>query len=841
MKFPSSFFSGMRYSNPFYEKRHELRVDRYTGSRFLGNSMFWKHLGKIHPKYVYRADSIEYRSIKVMITESILMVSLVLIFSVSLYLRYVPGLDFSNAMQSSYWSSGIESVSTLDGLWEWMGTSLVAKVYSSRETFQESNSGLVPPPKWLSMTPSESSLYVAGYGIFSLEDYPSWSPYLVGGEPFRSNVLLGPVRVRQYAVSADGSELREKAAEVDVPSDLASAYTWVPANITQQYSTTSSTSGITYPASGFVFDFSQSMATTKDQLSLLRNASWIDSTTRAITIEVSVLNTRLEAVSNTVILAEISADAFSIPNIESQTVPIIIPSSELSSSFLMSIAAFAMFTAYGIFMVNSFFMTGIFDYFTYFWNLVDIALITLYFIYIGGVLIEESEVPSALSPILSPLQSMFRPFSFYTELASGERNFAATVAILAWIRVVKVLALFGPFRLSIKVTESVVSYLALLMIPVVAIAWILAAIFAPIFPTITDAVYGIFFIYSHSVDLLPSLWNDHQGAGVVWLSVFLLFMWLIVPGILVGTALRAFRVYAEELEEAQAFNDSDRQSLYPPGVDLSRWWHRDVVSVFIFTWIWRLRGVDLFKEPEEDVGFPEEQEIELLMLPDIIQRRWADKKAELTEIVEVLNTKKRKLSVGRSSKFGDRMTRLMSAVSKTQSQLMKSFTGLASRTKLGLGPLTIFSISSAKSITRIQLQRLLDSDKELVEVLKSQESFDVSQTDRDSDSSRPSSPSSGTCPSSLEPKPMRLRAIDVIRKFNTPKAVSKVMVVSALLAGVNGQSGKSKVKDGLADILVEVEAAWKDQLASLMESVNALTEDLIDLRKAVDNRALLNT
>lgn len=791
-------------TNPFYDRRHEFQVDRLTGSRFLGKSVFWRHLGKVQTKHVYRCESVEFRSLKLMVTETFLVVLVGLFFSITISMEYSGPFGQSVVSQNDFWKAGVDKINNLDQAWDWISDELVPRVFSSSESFTDSSSGLTPPPDWLSMNAIDSSRFVDSYGVYSLLDYPSWSPHFVGGSPFEGTILLGPVRVRQIASTL-------KTAPNNLSESIEDAFIYKPENITQQVEWISG-KGTPFGGGGYTFDFRSSANETLTALSHLRTESWIDASTTALLIEVSVFNSRTGVVANTVITIEVLDNPSQSVAVEVNSFPIRIPLPGVPPSYVMAITTCAAFLAFTIFLIDLALLAGPLDFFTYAWNLLDVVLVILYFVYIGKWLSISTDIPSVLAPAISPLQSVFRPYSYYMDNQAELRALEAVLSVLIWLRLVKPLALVGPFRTTIKVIERMIWTMTWYILPITVaisfgIAWGLSIVDPTDFPSLTDGFYGMFFIFAHGMDLVPKVLEKPEISGPL-LAGFALLMWVMLPGVCVAVALRCYRNYMQELKEAEEHNSADKMAVPPPGIDMNRWWHKDIVTAYIFTWVKRIKGVELYKEPEEDIGLADEQEIDLVLLPEIVQRRWSERRAELVEILEN-KPKPKRLTVGRSSQFGERMSRLMSAISKTQSKIFKRVPSVRAQNISIRGGLDPVSINS--KITRIQLKRLLDSDKQLSALLKDQ------------------------CGS----KDGKVRAIDVIRKFNAPAAATKAIILSTLLGntGFRPDGSSSMIRKGLEDVVNEFEASWKEQFTHVMESVTAIMEDIAELSELVEQRA----
>ncbi|CAK0877884.1 unnamed protein product [Prorocentrum cordatum] len=141
-----------------------------------------------------------------------------------------------------------------------------------------------------------------------------------------SNVMLGSVRLRQLRVSKNtGCHVSKLAAHVFPncyasysdsyrsnvtyaprfgPTYLKSAFAWKDASETNQISIRGSLN--TYGADGFVADLPFNRSDSAVMIRDLWNSNWVDSATRAVVIELSVLNTNVNVIVNSRILFEFS-------------------------------------------------------------------------------------------------------------------------------------------------------------------------------------------------------------------------------------------------------------------------------------------------------------------------------------------------------------------------------------------------------------------------------------------------------------------------------------------------------------------------------------------------------
>ena len=818
------------HTNPFEVYKHELSVDRHTGNRFLGKSMFWRNFESTPKKHVYRSTSVEYRSIKLMLVETVLIVLATVLFSFCTTQQYDSISNLSAIAQARFWESSVGSVTNISTFWSWMSTDLPSLVFSSQGSVPDVSAQLIPPTGWLSMTADESVGYVSVNGLFSIQSEPDWRALTVGGSPFDGNVILGPLRVRQVALTDAGEELTTKEKLIGTPSEIVSAFEWNSANMTQQ-AVVSTASGFKIPASGYVFDFPLSLTEARSQTDLLKEWSWIDESTEAVVVELGVLNSRSGYVSSSLMV-------FSFDNSTVTPTYIQIPLSAGSLNFgakegwmLVTFGIFCAFTFFQVFIV---FFAGPVDYFTYCWNLIDVVIVVLFFVLAHRIVSDLPNMPSALLPVFGPVHAWFKPFSVFMDSYASARRIAAALLVLTWLRLMKPLMLFAFARPTIKIIQGTVFRLCFVILPFLAIFGILVAAFSgalhtPLFSS-SNTFYSLWGLYANGVDVMSNFWENRDSAVPLYIF-FLAVMYFFLPCVCIDVAFRAHAAYSREAVAARQYATSDRLGAEPTGIDPDSFWHSSVMTVFFYTWFHRLRGVDLIPEKDEDIGFPEEQWIDLDMLPETIQSRWVEKRAELIELTEVKRKKPKLIASMNESMFGKRMSRLYSAASKTASrvfggQLKSARTSVAARRLSGIS-------KNDRVISRVQLQRLLDYDDELVEILRDAEGFESPLSSRPSSPVPPSESGSGSSRTSVV---RTIRAIDVIRRYKTAEAMNKKILLESLLGSSKLQTDHSHraVKKGLSEVVTELETTWKSQLVLFSESVAAITADLAKIQSSLD-------
>jgi len=220
---------------------------------------------------------------------------------------------------------------------------------------------------------------------------------------------------------------------------------------------------------------------------------------------------------------------------------------------------------------------------------------------------------------------------------------------------------------------------------------------------------------------------------------------------------------------------------------------KNALMVFLYTYFHKLRGVQLVKEDEENIGMPDEQYIELNCLPGYVSEAWVNKQRELqTMLIDA----ERKMEGSKQSH---------SALANIGSKMRPTmFGGKAPSKSKERVPRVNDQI-----ISRLQLQRLIDSEPQLQEVLKAK------------------------------------RAIDVVRRFRTERGPDpateyfsmqeNVILKLDQLEKVGLQIDFSDVEilkmvsNGLNDALTEVQNQWRSELTILLESASKISSDLIEM------------
>ena len=820
------FFMHRSY-NPFVAHKDALTVVRDNDSRYLGNQMFWQYMDRIPPKHLYRPATVEYRSFKVIFLESFVVVLLLIFLAI-----YVPALYSSTAQLSGVFASRFWYVTdnpvSITQVYGWLRDELVPGVYSHSTVYADVAEYLQFPQDWLLMNRSVAVGYPEEEGLFDVSEASTgWDRRLIGAEPSENLLLLGSVRLREISLLSNppeachlgtspcySSPLSESASldESRFSTPTTTPFIYSRSNITLEPSL--SLSRNTLVGSGYVYDLALNKSDTLADISALESAGWIAPSSRALIVEISLVNSRI----NTVVS---SVEVFIFDGSGLATLYTIGPLTEapspetMSAQFTLFILVFVAVSGFALFNLFILLKQGPVNYFSSWWNVLDLVTITLLYIMIAYILDPISYVPSALSSVYSVVPNLFVPQITYLARSEYIRTYLSVLSVMLFVRAIKCLTLIGDFRTSVKLFEKSVYQLAIFL-PIVLLAT--TGIILGSFVILNQSEYGVwetttssFYVFivaaarSLPHQVIPTSLFSPNVVGAVFIYVGLAIVtWVIVPGVIFGLVAFVLRTYTRELNEALALIEADKSALYPPGIARERFWHRDVTRVFLFTWFHRLRGYEFIVESEEEVGTPDEQFIEIELLPSFIQEKWIETRARLVDMF--MN---KGISVNKSlTKMGKRKSSIgmyMSAASSFLGALKSGSTSMS-----GLFTSNIASAKEETKISRIQLQRLLDSDPSIVQKLLQ----DMGQ----------------------EANGLRtIRALDLIRKYKSREAVNRKMVMDHLIGEDASVSRPGALSQrGLMRAIDDIDSFYRGEVFSISETCSDLSKDLVELKSALD-------
>lgn len=807
-----------RSYNPFVTKKDELSVVRDNDSRYLGNQMFWKYLDRIPSKHLYRPVTIEYRTMKVIFLETILVIFILVLFALYIPFTHPPPAQTASAHTNPYWLSEA-TPSAVANVYDWLGANLTCGVFSRSTEYADVSGYLSFPPDWLLMNRSSAVAFVEEEGLFDLSEVSTgWDRRVIGGEPSMNLLLLGPVRMREISVIASPSSSCGLNIETCFPVPVSESsildesrpapLVFLPSNITLE--TTLSVPPDTLLGDGYIYDMSLNKSDAVSDIQGLELSDWIVESTRAVVVEISFLNSRVKAIVTSIFVFVFDGSGIAIPEALG---PVLQPSQpdNITAQVTIFILLFLAVFCFAVYLLFLFLKQGPVDYFSSWWNVFDLVLVTIFFITIGLVLDPVNSPPSQLAPVYTVVPTLFIPQIVLLGRLESLRTYFAVLSVMLAVRLVKCFTLISAFRKTVKVFEKTL-YQLIILLPfiILGVTGIVLGSYiilsgTPPWRTTSSSFYAVIATAARSIprDLFSVTLPVPTAVGAVFLLVSLIVVaWVIVPGILLGLITAVIRRYEGEMDEAQALISADKAALYPPGVSRDGFWHRDVVRVFLYTWFHRVRGYELVHETEEEVGTPEDQSIELELLPPFLCDKWVNMRSRLVDMV---------VNKGATvSKSLTKMGRRRSSIGMYMSAASSVFGALKSGTTSMSGFFTS-NLSLAKDetkISRVQLQRLIDSDPSIIPTLLQQ------------------MPEVGT---------KTIRALDIIRKYKSREAVNRKMILDHLIgedtvltgSGTSGQTG-------LMRAINDIDTFYQGEVFSISEACTDLSKDLLELKSALD-------
>jgi hypothetical protein len=792
--------------NPFEKHRDDLDQHKLNNT-FLGHTMFWSHCDLIPTQNIYRTNQHEYKNLKLMFLEMIFF--FIMLLCLTTFATNGQYVEFeSREQQTAFWKvckkvrgARLPDCSlgqdTEAGWYSYMKNTFTPIVFNGKET--------LPP------LVDQDFLYDLD------ENSVEWAPRYLGDT--RTTVLLGQVRFRQvrvlpnrgctipenmtdvhrrcYSQFQDDRQSRKFYAKRRIPGDILPCYVWQEQNRTEMQPI----SGLmgTYPGDGFLFDLPLNRTQLQQMLRDMEEWEWIDVQTRAIVGEVTVFNPNVNLIIVNRFLFEFAPTGQMKPHHDVFVLPTryltMTPGGRDSMFFFLQVLTsmcFLCFFVYHLVLLRK----APYQYVKYTWNLMDLVIIALYNVY--GVhryrILTLFSQDNNLQPEISGLPLVYMPYAQLEESFRSAQAVFAWICLLSWIRVLKYLSLAQTFRVLIRTIEAACFQLAIFsfLYVSVTIGFAIAYVIGFGAADTTDGIYStfggcffmLFFMMIGGVNLEPLLGNSSVSFMSNWVLRYLLFCsYMVLIALLLFNFFMAIvvDVYSRMVIQMSDFSPDAHRKKNP-------------CMVFLYTYWYKWRGVQLVKEDEADVGSPDEQHLEVVHLPGFLNDVWQQKQHALAEMIREAEAKMGDDRAGGESRQG--------LLSKLSSKATGKDPPSAKKSK-------DLPKVNPNFISRLQLQRLLDDSPDLQAVLGAK------------------------------------RAIDVVRRFRTARGPdpyteiarmqeSVIMKLDALeKVGLNLQfkevESLQMVSNGLNDALTEVESQWRTELTTLLESCSSISSHLIDL------------
>jgi hypothetical protein len=791
--------------NPFETYRDELEQHR-TDSHFLGHTMFWKHSDQIPVKHIYHTDNIEYRNMKLMFLE-MLFYFLHLFALTTFVTNTASSVEYeTREQQLAFWQicakpvdMGVPACSLRDntaaGFYGYLKDVFVPTIFNGIESYPE--------------------MFDQDF-LYDLDEKSvEWAPRYLGDT--NTTVLLGLVKMRQLRVVPNqGCTLPLNMTEIHprcygpffseyqsymmyakkkTPRSIMPCYKWRPQNETEMQEMIGSFGE--YPGEGYMFEFPLVQSEALDMITLLEEWQWVDVQTRAIILEVSTFNPNVNIIATNRILFEFGPtgelkpvhDVFVLPT---QYLTLSTTGSG-STLFLWQVACtvgFVFLTIYHAVLISK----DPFTFWTYTWNLADVTNLILFYAYVyyRYQILTIFSQDNNLQQELAGMPLVYMPYiNLQTPFQRGQA-ILAWLCLFSWMRLLKYLSLSKTFRVLIRTLEAccfqlfIFSFLYLSVTIGFTIAFVVGFGAADttdgLYATFSGCFFTLFFMLVGGADLEPILGRGTVSYMHNWYLRYALFvMYMILISLLFFNFFMAIVIdtYTRVSIQLADFNMDGASKKNP-------------CMVFLYTYFYKWKGVQLVKEDEENIGQPDEQYIETDLLPGFLAQAWKGKQVALIEMIATAEKQaqdERNASGGQG--IGGRLRRSL---------------GGADGSKRGSKALPALN---DKLISRLQLQRLLDDDPALREVLGA------------------------------------TRAVDVIRRFRADRGPDPYQEITRLQesvilkldslekVGLNLEFAEvdtlKMVSNGLNDALTEVQNQWRTELTTLLESCSTISNHLIDL------------
>jgi hypothetical protein len=828
----------------------EILEEATDKGRFVGDTMFWKFFEDIDIDRIYHTDSVEYRNLRVMFWETLFYVLMMVMFTVYVYQLQSRDSYDAREEQASYWSGctsgdqcSIREVDSVSTFWRWMENELVPRAYTAYSV----------------STPVVARIMTT----FANNDFPiTFSPRFVGAQ--MSNVILGAVRVRQLRVKKnEGCTVSKLASHVfpdchaayssDIrstvdfaprfgPTYLKSAFKWSGENVTRQIPI-SGTLGV-YGGDGFVADLPFNRSDSAVMIRDLWNSKWVDSGTRAVVIELSVLNTNVNVIVNSRILFEFGPAGSVIGKVDSNAARVLFftPATKAGPAlnvFLLQIVLLILFTVFTMYVFwlmyktcNNFlgenpmkFLTKakctqkvsilwstVFHYFRYGWNFVDLVIITFFYTHVAFrcMTYATKGSESALAPDVIGHPEVFMPFAKVMQPLVLGNNILSLLALAIWVKTFKYLCMSSYFRLIVRLIEKCAARLVVFSILLVVVFFGFAVAFfmgfggtVQSFSTMTGSFLVLFFLLMDGFKVQDQWFDPGQDSWMpVMFVVYIASIYFVMLNIFVAVLLDVYAT--SNLGDREKVNDSTR---------------KNPMMVFIKTYYNWMKGLSLVKDDAEEFLKTEDLDISLELLPGIVRRKWIEKKRRLHKIASDAFAGM-ELYPDDPTVMPEKQDGTLALPNTTQS-LMGSSKGMDR-------PAPIYEVpqaAMAQQVSKDQLQRLMDEDESLPMLLGSKRAVDVIRRFKAESEAFEESDVDGMNPA----------------KKLQQTVFSKVDRLEQVKFGDEDESEVphipeiSEITEAMSQSIGEVRNEFRAQLTLIIEATAGLFEHMVDVTQAMDS------
>lgn len=496
-------------------------------------------------------------------------------------------------------------------------------------------------------------------------------------------------------------------------------------------------------------------------------------------------------------------------------------------------------------------------FFTYFWSIVDISILSLFFMWFMVSIAIFNEVANApnLVPEVIGDPEMFFPVGHIIPELDFSGSLLAALGLVSWLKILKYFTLIDWFHAFVRVIErcfcNLLLFTGLLFVVLFGFAVALHIGYGDednLFSTLHGSFVAVMVAPAGGVDFGP-VFAKEDLLGPMLIFVYVILIILLLLNTFMAICVDTYSVCTFEIGEVYRVRKD-----HP-------------TSVFVWTYFNSLKGTKLVgKESEDDKGGPGEQQIVLTSLPEPVQACYMDTRTRMQALQAsaekaILDAKIEKmLEAGAVDVTGGRRD---SFTSLDQSQTLKLTDGqtgnmLALQNGSGTQP----------SPTRIGVAASAANNTLSVPDASRGAGRAPSNASSEDDSRSQSEQADFEDPSSITVKRVQLqrmleddsrlreicgtgRAVDVVRRFRVDQSgVDPYEAVAQLQAKVtqkleeiearglnltfNEMELLRSVSTELHSALTESQKEWRAELLTVMQMANLLSSALIELTKKLE-------
>eukprot|EP00931_Biecheleriopsis_adriatica_P104881 TRINITY_DN79495_c0_g1_i1.p1 TRINITY_DN79495_c0_g1~~TRINITY_DN79495_c0_g1_i1.p1 ORF type:complete len:855 (-),score=170.25 TRINITY_DN79495_c0_g1_i1:40-2604(-) len=825
-----------------------LEEERHS-NLYFGDVRFWKHLEHIDSSHIYRTTSLEYRTLKMMFCEGCFFFIFLIILTAYLVAEKAGDLYSSRQQQLDYWGGctmqgttrhcKVEDVYDIPSLMTWLTDDFAPLAFTDREEYPS-----------VVMSPS----------VFRLQEGTMhWTPRYVGDT--KTSILVGTIRMRQVRVQYskdcsilptfqdivsdcfadfnEGIQSRLSWAPAWTPPHLKEHYEWRSRNITEQRPFVGKYA--TYPGDGFVLDLALNLTGAVTRMKELEYWKWIDIRTRAFMIELTTFNPNVNSFVHSRILFEFPAaggvhvtqEAFPFRAIQLSLS--LMAADDLWGSFVYFVLSNGFTLLFAIYNGFLLYKNGL-RFFSYFWSNVDVASLLVQFILVIlkiQIFVMADGMPN-LGPDVVGDPEMFYNIGGLVPVMESVVGFQALLGLITWLRVLKYLTLSRTFLPFVRVFEK--CFVQLLMY------------FNLLGVVLLGFAIAIYLSYGTETGIFSSIWSTFIAVAVApvggvsfspilsdegdVIAPIILFMYIFLVILLVLTTFNAIQVDSYTVVTYQVDDVKRHKPVLSSG---------NPTIIFLWTYLNALKGVKLVgKETHEDIGDPEDQLIALSSLPEAVAVKYIKTKRHMEKMrdnalatVEEAKAQKRReagLAMAVQQELAGKTAKSGKSGSKDVQDVLAALEDEDNAGEQGEDDgafeeedhMPTSDESSHIHVNRVQLQRMLEEDEDLVEICSTRKAVEVVRRFRVDQS--------GEDPYEVV---ARLQAtvtqkLDELEKMGSNLTFSEMETLRVM-------------SQELHSCLTESQKEWRAELLTVLQMASLLSTALIEMTKKIEQVQINHT